>query len=166
MQQGMKNYSNPVDYFDEQKTFNIKVKNTYTGEMIEETWQTKPKSPFINKIYGPDVIWPRTQVGFVASMTNNSLELRLNEIQTYLNGKSLKDLRVNTYRSSTLNKCLANALDKAFPKVVAGSKTTEPKFDNIALFADGAILEGMTGCKHTYFINDNETISYEGSCPK
>ena len=164
IQLGMDNYPNPEDYFNEQKTFNIKVKNTYTGEIIEETWQTKPKSPFITKIYGPHVVWPRTQVGFIASMTNEGLELNLHDDLTYFDGKSLRDLKTNTFPTASINKCLIKALDKAFTKTVASHDSSAPNFGHIGLYGEPSSTVRTKTCKHTYNINGSKMISFNGSC--
>ena len=141
-----------------------------TSSAIGGTWTIDREAKQYILTYGSGSLNKRTQVGFVSAVDRGVMRLELHDDLTYFDGKSLRDLKTLTLASAQINQCLAKALDKAYPKTVAGSGSTVPSLGNIALIGgSGHSLPGSSGgtttCKHTYYINGVEIMSFEGTCP-
>ena len=68
-----------------------------------------------------------TEVVFDTKVVNHTVVIALNEQLTLLDGIALSDLKDDKKAASQVSNCLAKALNKAFPKVVAGSGSTAPQ---------------------------------------
>lgn len=143
-----------------------------TGFAAGGSWQEVDKPLHITTLYGPDEIDGLTQVTFSATMVNgNTIKMNLNDDLTVFDGIPLNILKEQTSSSSLIKKCLADTLDVMYKKTVQGSGSSSPAYNNVPLVVvGGGIPTGSGGgrretCKHTYYINDVEVMSFEGTCP-
>ena len=149
---------------------NFNIGNTSTA--IGGTWEINREAKQYKLVFSSGSLNRRTQVGFITAVDRGVIRLELHDDITYFDGKSLRDLKAVTVSSAQINECLAKALDAAYPKVVAGSGSSTPAMGNVALISGGGGHSlpsgsggGTTTCKHTYYMNGVEIMSFEGTCP-
>ena len=146
--------------------YSFSVSNT--GASAGGTWQNSAEPLTIKTVYNSDN--GHTQVAINVSVVSHSIVASLNEYETYFDGLALNHIKGISASSSLISKCLADKLDDMYPKTVAGAASSAPSMNNVPLKSNlsgtgtGGGGRGQT-CKHTYYINGVEVISFEGECP-
>lgn len=124
----------------------------------------------------------KNQVVFDLKLIDGWVEVSTNERGTSIGGYPLRILRSSGGKNGTLNsnqfsECLAEAIDKAFPKTVSdsngnhlstldGSGYKGPSLNHFPLSGRNNGNGGGAFCTHTYYdLNGEELFSFEGACP-
>ena len=142
-----------------------------SGASVSGSWQHEPNPMRISRWYGNDEIG-YSEVTFLATLRQgNFIRLTLDDELTTFSGIALQDLKQQSTSAGLINKCLADTLDAKYRKDVtttSGATVTNSNTPLVVVNGDDSWLSGggrSETCKHTYYINGIEVMSFEGACP-
>ncbi|AXR00091.1 hypothetical protein [Pseudoalteromonas piscicida] len=145
-----------------------------TVEYFDTTKQIVTDFTVHSKYFGTDT---QNQVVFDLKMLDGTVDAEVNSPRTVIGGVSLRDIQrsgssVGTIKASQISKCLADAIDKTFPKTVSssgsigGGSSSSPNWGNIPLSQGHGNTGGGDSCAHTYHnLNGEPMFSFLGPCP-
>ncbi|USE71835.1 hypothetical protein CTT31_22425 [Pseudoalteromonas maricaloris] len=152
-----------------------------TVEYFDTTKQIVTDFTVHSKYFGAGT---RNQVVFDLKMLDGTVDAEVNARRTVIGGERLFDIQksggsVGIMKASQISKCLADAIDKTFPKTVSssggtgggggGGSSSSPNWGNIPLSQGHGNTGGGGGgdsCTHTYYdLHGEPMFSFSGPCP-